>query len=202
VHGVALGRRFLAARSAEELATGALKGVVDAPWANPERVRDVAMTAVVGREGERAALERRERRSAVEDALQLLAGDCLGERVLVGPARGLDSLLERVALDGVEVSGSSSVDQAPITGESVPVDKHPGDDVFAGTLNTTGSVVVRASRPAADSTLSRVAALVQEAQGSRAPAERLIDRFARVYTPLVFAVQYVHDLVHDLMTAP
>jgi Cd2+/Zn2+-exporting ATPase len=94
---------------------------------------------------------------------------------------------ERLPLDGVVVSGSSSVDQAPITGESVPVDKQPGDEVFAGTLNTTGSVVVKVSRPASDSTLSRVAALVEEAQGSRAPAERFIDRFARIYTPLVFA---------------
>ena len=83
--------------------------------------------------------------------------------------------------------GASSVDQAPITGESVPVDKLPGDDVFAGTLNGQGALTVRVTRPAADSTLSRVAALVEAAQASRAPAERFIDRFARIYTPLVFA---------------
>ena len=94
---------------------------------------------------------------------------------------------ERLALDGVVTAGASSVDQAPITGESVPVDKLPGDDVFAGTLNGQGALTVRVTRPAADSTLSRVAALVEAAQASRAPAERFIDRFARIYTPLVFA---------------
>ena len=94
---------------------------------------------------------------------------------------------ERLALDGVVTEGASSVDQAPITGESVPVDKLPGDDVFAGTLNGHGALTVRVTRPAAESTLSRVAALVEAAQASRAPAERFIDRFARIYTPLVFA---------------
>jgi Cd2+/Zn2+-exporting ATPase len=93
---------------------------------------------------------------------------------------------ERLALDGVVVDGASSVDQAPITGESVPVDKGRGDEVFAGTLNVHGALVVRATKVAEESTLSRVAALVERAQSSRAPAERFIDRFARVYTPLVF----------------
>ena len=94
---------------------------------------------------------------------------------------------ERIPLDATVEEGASSVDQAPITGESVPVDKQPGDALFAGTLNTTGALVARTTRPAEDSTLSRVAALVEEAQGSRAPAERFIDRFAAIYTPLVFA---------------
>ena len=94
---------------------------------------------------------------------------------------------ERIALDANVESGTSSVDQAPITGESVPADKQPGDELFAGTLNTTGALVARTTRPAADSTLSRVASLVEAAQGSRAPAERFIDRFAAIYTPLVFA---------------
>jgi Cd2+/Zn2+-exporting ATPase len=93
---------------------------------------------------------------------------------------------ERVPLDAVVVSGASSVDQAPITGESVPVDKHAGDELFAGTLNTTGALTARTTRPASDSTLSRVASLVEEAQGSRAPSERFVDRFAALYTPLVF----------------
>jgi Cd2+/Zn2+-exporting ATPase len=93
---------------------------------------------------------------------------------------------ERIPLDAVVFSGASSVDQAPITGESVPVDKQAGDELFAGTLNTTGAMTARTTRPAADSTLSRVASLVEEAQGSRAPSERFVDRFAAVYTPLVF----------------
>jgi Cd2+/Zn2+-exporting ATPase len=94
---------------------------------------------------------------------------------------------ERIALDGDVLAGASSVDEAPITGESVPVDKQPGSTVFAGTLNAHGALTVRATKPAQDSTLARVAALVEEAQGSRAPSERFVDRFARVYTPLVFA---------------
>lgn len=94
---------------------------------------------------------------------------------------------ERIPLDAVVADGASSVDQAPITGESVPVDKQAGDELFAGTLNTTGALVAHSTRAAADSTLSRVAALVEEAQGSRAPAERFIDRFAAIYTPIVFA---------------
>jgi len=102
-----------------------------------------------------------------------------GTRFLVRPG-------ERVALDGEVLTGASSVDEAPITGESVPVDKEPGSTVFAGTLNAQGALTVRATRAAEDSTLARVAALVEEAQGSRAPSERFVDRFARVYTPLVF----------------
>jgi Cd2+/Zn2+-exporting ATPase len=93
---------------------------------------------------------------------------------------------ERIALDGEVLEGASSVDEAPITGESVPVEKAPGSMVFAGTLNAHGALTVRATRAAADSTLARVAALVDEAQGSRAPSERFVDRFARLYTPLVF----------------
>ena len=103
----------------------------------------------------------------------------VGARIASGPASGSRST-------PWSSSGHSSVDQAPITGESVPVDKAPGDELFAGTLNTTGALVARTTRPAADSTLSRVAALVEEAQGSRAPAERFIDRFAAIYTPIVF----------------
>jgi Cd2+/Zn2+-exporting ATPase len=102
-----------------------------------------------------------------------------GERFVVRPG-------ERLPLDGLVTSGASSVDQAPITGESVPVDKEPGDGVFAGTLNAQGVLTVQATRKAEDSTLSRVAALVEQAQSSQAPAERFIDRFARIYTPVVF----------------
>jgi Zn2+/Cd2+-exporting ATPase len=104
----------------------------------------------------------------------------VGTRFVVHPG-------ERIALDGQVVAGASSVDEAPITGESVPVDKQPGTTVFAGTLNAQGALTVRAAKPAQDSTLARVAALVEQAQGSRAPSERFVDRFARVYTPLVFA---------------
>ena len=94
---------------------------------------------------------------------------------------------ERVPLDGVIVEGASSLDESALTGESVPVDKATGDAVFAGTLNAFGALTVRTTAAAADTTLARVARLTAEAQASRAPSERFIDRFARIYTPLVFA---------------
>jgi len=108
------------------------------------------------------------------------------EEVVVG-ARFLVRPGERIALDGEVVDGRSSVDEAPITGESVPVDKESGDRVFAGTLNAHGALTVRVDKAAEQSTLARIAALVEEAQGSRAPSERFVDRFAKVYTPLVVA---------------
>lgn len=94
----------------------------------------------------------------------------------------------RIPLDGQVVKGESAVNQAPITGESLPVAKGPGDHVFAGTLNGSGYLEVRSSRPSRDTTLSRLIRLVQEAQAQRAPAERFIDRLARYYTPAIFVL--------------
>ena len=95
---------------------------------------------------------------------------------------------ERIAMDGVLVEGRSTVNQAPITGESMPIDKQPGDPVFAGTINETGSFEFRVTKAASDSTLARIIHAVEAAQGSRAPTQRFVDRFARIYTPAVFAV--------------
>ncbi len=92
---------------------------------------------------------------------------------------------ERLPADGVVVEGVSAVDQSPITGESIPVDKIAGDDCYAGTVNGAGALLLRVSRVAADSTLARIITLVEEAQGSKAPKQQLVDRFAAVYTPLV-----------------
>jgi len=105
----------------------------------------------------------------------------------------LDSIVrvrpgERIALDGVVVEGNSTVDQAPITGESLPVDKSPGEPVFAGTINQAGSFQFRVTALATNSTLSRIIHAVEAAQGSRAPTQRFVDQFARIYTPAVFAV--------------
>ena len=105
----------------------------------------------------------------------------------------LDSIVrvrpgERIALDGVVIEGSSTVDQAPITGESLPVDKCPGEPVFAGTINQAGSFLFRVTAVATNSTLTRIIHAVEAAQGSRAPTQRFVDKFARVYTPAVFAV--------------
>ncbi len=95
---------------------------------------------------------------------------------------------ERIALDGVVVSGTSAVNQAPITGESMPVEKNPGDTVFAGTINERGTLEFEVRARKGDTTLDRIARSVQEAQGQRAPTQRFVDRFASVYTPAVFAV--------------
>jgi len=98
---------------------------------------------------------------------------------------------ERIALDGVVVEGNSTVDQAPITGESLPVDKSQGEPVFAGTINQTGSFQFRVTAVASDSTLTRIIHAVEAAQGRRAPTQRFVDKFARVYTPMAFAVALV-----------
>ena len=95
---------------------------------------------------------------------------------------------ERIGLDGDIVRGRSSVNQAPITGESLPVDKAEGDAVFAGTINESGSFDYRVTAAASNTTLARIIHAVEEAQGAKAPTQRFVDRFARVYTPIVFAI--------------
>ena len=95
---------------------------------------------------------------------------------------------ERIALDGEVVQGRSTVNQAPITGESLPVEKGAGDTVFAGTINESGSFEYRVTAAADNSTLARIIHAVEAAQGSRAPTQRFVDQFARLYTPIVFVV--------------
>jgi Cd2+/Zn2+-exporting ATPase len=95
---------------------------------------------------------------------------------------------ERIPLDGRVSEGRSAVDQAPVTGESIPVDKGPGDEVYAGTINQDSALEIRVTAPASDSTLARIIHAVEQAQGSRAPTQRFVDRFAAVYTPAVFAL--------------
>ena len=95
---------------------------------------------------------------------------------------------ERLALDGCVVAGYSSIDQAPVTGESIPVEKSPGDGVFAGTINQQGALEYEVTAPATDTVLARIIHAVEEAQGSRAPTQRFVDRFAGIYTPAVFVI--------------
>jgi len=95
---------------------------------------------------------------------------------------------ERLPLDGTVLSGESAINQAPITGESLPVDKGPGDEVFAGTINQGGALEIQVTAPASLSTLARIIQAVEEAQASRAPIQRFVDRFAARYTPAVFVV--------------
>jgi len=101
-----------------------------------------------------------------------------GDTVLVRPG-------ERVPVDGRVLAGNSAVDQAPITGESQPVDKTSGDDVFAGTVNGEGALTVETTAAKGDRTLDRVIRLVEEAQTSKAPTERAIERFERIFVPTV-----------------
>lgn len=105
----------------------------------------------------------------------------VGDVILIKPG-------ERVPMDGRIVMGTSDVSQAPITGESLPVLKIPGDEVFAGTINGAGALEVEVTHLAEDNTLSRIIRLVEEAQSVRAPSQRLIDQFARWYTPGVVAL--------------
>jgi Cd2+/Zn2+-exporting ATPase len=92
---------------------------------------------------------------------------------------------QRVALDGVVISGNSAIDQSPITGESIPEDKEIGDRVFAGTLNQTGFLEVKVTHTVADTTVAKIIHLVEEAQGSKAPSQQWVDKFAEIYTPIV-----------------
>ena len=106
---------------------------------------------------------------------------------------------QRVPLDGEVSSGQSAINQAPITGESVPVEKVPGDQVFAGTINGEGSIEVRVSKVAGDSTLARIIKLVEVAEMQKAPTQRFVDRFARYYTPCVFVLAVLVALVPPLL---
>ncbi len=121
----------------------------------------------------------RVRRDGTESEVRL-AEAVVGDTLVVKPG-------ERIALDGVVARGSSAVDEAPITGEAVPVDKRPGDRVFAGSLNASGLLEVEVTAGREDSTLARIIFLVEEAQGQRAPSQRLVDSFTRYYTPIVVA---------------
>jgi Cd2+/Zn2+-exporting ATPase len=112
-----------------------------------------------------------EARVPIEDLL-------LNDLILIRPG-------ERLPMDGKLVEGYSAINEAPVTGESLPVEKTVGDEVFAGTVNGAGALVVRVTRRAADNTLARLVQMVQEAQAQRAPSQRFVDRFARVYTPIV-----------------
>ncbi len=94
----------------------------------------------------------------------------------------------RVPLDGVVTSGESAINQAPISGESMPVEKKPGDTVFAGTINGEGSLEVKVTKVSTDTTLAKIIKLVGDAQGQKAPSQRFVDRFAKIYTPTVFVV--------------
>ncbi|MEX4006720.1 heavy metal translocating P-type ATPase [Neoaquamicrobium sediminum] len=130
-----------------------------------------------------------------DGATETVAAESLGVDMVVLTRPG-----DRIPADGVVVSGESAVDEAPITGESVPKRKEPGDVVFAGTINQEGVLRVRVTAAAADNTISRIIALVEEAQETKAPTERFIDRFAKYYTPGVMVVAALIAILPPLLT--
>ncbi|WP_053057861.1 heavy metal translocating P-type ATPase [Rubrobacter aplysinae] len=107
-----------------------------------------------------------------------------GETILVRPG-------ERLAVDGEIVEGTSALDESPVTGESTPAEKGLGEEVFSGSLNGQGGLAVRVSREAGESTLQKITRMVEEAQGSKAPAEQFVERFSRIYTPVVMTAALV-----------
>lgn len=106
---------------------------------------------------------------------------------------------ERIALDGEIIEGHSAVNQAPITGESVPVNKQPGAVVFAGTINGDGALVVRSTKPAGETTLAHIIRMVGDAQSRKAPSEKWVERFARIYTPVVMVLAILVALIPPLL---
>ncbi len=107
----------------------------------------------------------------------------------------------RIPLDGIVIRGNSSVDQAPITGESLPAEKSEGDVVYAGTINQQGSFDYRVTATTQNTLLARIIHSVEEAQGKRAPIQRLVDRFARIYTPIILTIAVLVALVPPLFFA-
>lgn len=135
------------------------------------------------------ALVERDGKTAEVPAEQLR----IGSVILVRPG-------DRIAADGEILDGTSAIDEAPVTGESTPKTKTVGGAVFAGTINTDGVLRVRVTATSADNTIARVVRLVEEAQESKAPTERFIDRFARYYTPGVVAVAAFVAILPPLLT--
>ena len=118
----------------------------------------------------------------------------LGDVVIVRPG-------EKIPLDGRVTTGTSHVNQAPVTGESLPVEKAPGDDVFGGTINGRNALEVEVTRLRRDSTIARIIHLVERAQAQRAPSQTFVDRFARLYTPAVLVLAAGVAVVPPLCSA-
>lgn len=115
----------------------------------------------------------------------------LGEIILIKPG-------QKSAVDGEVSVGNSAMDQSPITGESIPVEKKPGDPVFAGAINGEGSLEVWVTKAAENTTVARIIKMVEEAQQQRAPAQRFVDTFAKIYTPAVMAIAVVLAILPPL----
>ncbi|MFL0365166.1 heavy metal translocating P-type ATPase [Pseudobacillus sp. 179-B 2D1 NHS] len=116
----------------------------------------------------------------------------IGDIVVIKPG-------EKIPLDGEVIAGASTVNQAPITGESLPVDKNIQDVVYAGTVNESGSLEVKVTKLVKDTAIARIIHLVEEAQEQKAPTEAFIDRFARIYTPVVFMLAIILMAIPPLL---
>jgi len=116
----------------------------------------------------------------------------IGDIIIVRPG-------ERIAMDGEVSAGYSTVNEAPITGESIPVEKQPGDEIYAGTVNERGSLEIKVTKLARDNTMSRIIHMVEEAQGQRAPSQQFVDKFAKYYTPFVIVLAFLVAAVPPLI---
>ena len=116
----------------------------------------------------------------------------IGQTVLVRPG-------DRIPADGTILEGSSGIDESPVTGESIPVSKGPEDAVFAGSINTEAVLRIAVSREASDNTIARIIRLVEEAEEARAPTERFIDRFSRLYMPAIVGLSALVILIPPLV---
>ncbi|MFO0037614.1 MAG: heavy metal translocating P-type ATPase, partial [Synechococcaceae cyanobacterium] len=174
---VAVTGAFLIGRFPEAAMVMALYAVAEAIEARAVQRARQAITSLMALAPDEAEIRQSDGRWQRVSASAVAIGDVV--RVRPG---------ERLPLDGTVLSGESAINQAPITGESLPVDKGPGDEVFAGTINQGGALEIQVTAPASLSTLARIIQAVEEAQASRAPIQRFVDRFAARYTPAVFVV--------------
>ncbi|MFC2967333.1 heavy metal translocating P-type ATPase [Acidimangrovimonas pyrenivorans] len=143
---------------------------------------------------------------ALADLVPKTARLVVGDRIREVPAESLaiGQIVQarpgdRIPADGSIVRGTSGVDESPVTGESVPVVKEPGDEVFAGSINTEAELRIRVGKSAEDNTISRILQLVEEAESARAPVERFIDRFSRAYMPAVVGVALLAAVLPPLL---
>ncbi len=158
-----------------------------------ERALDRARSAVsaLAELAPKSALVRREGVEAELPVEQVRVGDV----VIIRPG-------SRIPVDGTVAAGHSAVDQSPVTGESVPVDKGPGASVFAGTINKNGALEAHVTRLAEDSTLARVMHMVEEAQAQKSPTQQTIERFSRIFVPSVIGVALLLIVVPPLFGVP